>query len=626
MLTRLAFLMLSLFVLVACDDGVKTIDSCGDDIRDPAEACDGPDLGGANCTSVGFYTGTLACGADCQFDTDGCAGRCGDNILDDVEQCEGNSTGVNTCQTLGYTSGELKCDPLNCTFDTSSCVGGCGDGSKQGDEQCDDGNNEPNDGCSPGCLIDEGWTCSGNPSFCITACGDGFIAGEETCDGTNLDGESCESRGFYDGTLACTDCQFDQTDCSGTCGDGVFDGAFGEECDGTDLGGALCSDLGLTGSGLVCDDSCRLDASACTRWVSVSCGTSHTCALDSAGSLWCWGASLPAGVEPTEPPPNENIMTPVLKNLGMPVLQVATGNIHTCVILSNQSLWCWGGNTDFQLGAGILNAATRTPQPVSGLGSGVSAVAAGSAFTCAIANGQIYCWGANGNGQLGIGSTDTQELPQSISLPGAAPTTLATGASHTCVVNASGDLFCWGGSFNGQLGLSTTEDQLSPSQVASIDSIQQIYAGAIHTCAIKLDGTLWCWGSNFHGQLGNGTTVDSWEPSQVSSMGTAVFGGAAPQYSHNCFIKGDQTAWCWGLNQYGQLGNGTGGGGAYLRSAVPVAVSTLSGVISIGAGENHSCAVLADGTLWCWGSNEFGQLGNPTVLTDTNVPVQVVGE
>ncbi len=626
MFHRCILFMFVALLLVSCDDGVKTVDSCGDSIRDPAEDCDGADLGGADCSTAGFYTGTLACKADCSFNTDGCAGRCGDNILDDVEQCEGNSTGTTTCQTLGYSSGELRCDAATCTFDSSGCVGGCGDGTRQGDEQCDDGNTTPDDGCSPGCLIEAGWSCSGNPSFCVTQCGDGIIAGEETCDGTNLDGQTCVSRGFYQGDLICTDCSLDESGCSGTCGDGVLDTAFGEECDGDDLGGALCSDLGLTGSGIVCDGACRLDALACTRWVSVSCGKSHTCALDSAGSLWCWGSSLPAGVEPTEPPPFDAIKAPVQINLGMPVVQVATGDFHTCALLSNQSLWCWGGNTDFQLGAGILDAATRIPQPVSGLGSGVTEVATGSAYTCAIANGQVHCWGSNGNGQLGNGTTTTAQLPQSVPLPGAAPATLSTGASHTCVVNAAGNLFCWGASFYGQLGMDTTVDQLSPSQILAIDSVRHIFAGYIFTCAVKLDGTLWCWGNNFHGQLGNGTTADSWAPVQVSSMGTAVPGGAVPRYNHNCFIKGDQTAWCWGINLYGQLGNGQGGGGAYSRSAVPVAVSGLSGVISIGAGENHSCAVLDDGTLWCWGSNESGQLGNATVLTDTNLPVQVLGE
>jgi len=198
---------------------------------------------------------------------------------------------------------------------------------------------------------------------------------------------------------------------------------------------------------------------------------------------------------------------------------------------------------------------------------------------------------------------------------------VAAGGTHT-VAETDGTVRAWGNNSNGQLGDGTTTQSVTPVQVSGLGDVTAIAGGNLHTVAVKKsDGTIWAWGSNSSGQLGNDNTTDSKVPVQVSSVsGLTDAIAVAAGNAHTVALKSDKTVWTWGDNAKGQLGNGNAGG----NSNVPVPVSGLTDVIAIAAGNLHTVAVKSDGTVWAWGSNSTGQLGNGTT-TDSNVPVQVSG-
>lgn len=248
---------------------------CGDGVRGPGEECDQGDLGGATCTSLGYYEGgELSCTADCTLDRSGCeGGYCGDEIINGPEMCDGEDmsavTCVATCQDYGYYGGELSC-ATNCTLDPSTCVGRCGDEIKNGPEVCD-GSDLGEVTCLSLGYHGGGELACGED--CMTLydggceggyCGDGEVNGDEDCDNLDLGDMTCIDLGYLGGELACTEgCTYDLTLCQeGHCGDGIRSGA--EACDGTDLGGATCASLGYyEGGELACTDGCAFEVTGC---------------------------------------------------------------------------------------------------------------------------------------------------------------------------------------------------------------------------------------------------------------------------------------------------------------------------------------------------------------------------
>ena len=270
-LVILVFAFLPWLVFFGCDAGTKSVDACGDSFVDPGEECD-TDVGEHSCASLGHYDalGELKCTDGCKFDRADCGGRCGDNLVDvgDAEQCDGENLNGKSCQSLGYGGGELACSPI-CQFVLTGCTNACGNGYVEGAEACDDGNNREGDGCSTACAVEEGWACeAGNPSACAPVCLDGQVVGDEDCDLENLEGETCVGLGYYGGELACDfSCAFDESGCEamGRCGDGAIQGDFSEVCDGAELGGQSCQGLGYYGGALACQANCRgFDVTGCT--------------------------------------------------------------------------------------------------------------------------------------------------------------------------------------------------------------------------------------------------------------------------------------------------------------------------------------------------------------------------
>jgi formylglycine-generating enzyme required for sulfatase activity len=242
--------------------------TCGNGAIDPGEQCDGDQLGGATCESLGYNAGPLRCGDDCQFDRSGCGGYCGDGMKNGDEECDGEDLADATCASRGFHPGVLACGP-DCKLDVSHCGGHCGDGQVNGDEVCDgfDFGGETCTtrgfyggtlGCSDDCTTILMTECEGR-------CGDGTKNGPEQCDGDDRGGATCESLGLYPGTLACDgSCKLVTTGCGGHCGDGTRNG--GEPCDGADLGGLTCLDFGYyKAAELSCTPWCAFDVSACTQ-------------------------------------------------------------------------------------------------------------------------------------------------------------------------------------------------------------------------------------------------------------------------------------------------------------------------------------------------------------------------
>ena len=298
---------------------------------------------------------------------------------------------------------------------------------------------------------------------------------------------------------------------------------------------------------------------------------------------------------------------------------IAAGSAHTCAVLDDGTARCWGENGNGQLGNGTTDD-TSVPVAVSGLTDAIDIVT-GTAHSCALlADGTARCWGLNagqlGNGTSGPGASST--VPVTVS--GLADAVdLAAGINHSCALLADGTARCWGVNGQGQLGSgfsgSGTNSNV-PLTVAGLTDTIAISAVGNTSCAALADGTARCWGGNSNGQLGDGTTTDSNVPVAVSGLTDTV--AIATGGAHTCAVLADGAARCWGFNGDGRLGNGTN-----TESCVPVVVSGLSDAVAITAGAAHSCARLADGTARCWGNNGLGRLGNGISGGTSNVPVVV---
>lgn len=317
-------------------------------------------------------------------------------------------------------------------------------------------------------------------------------------------------------------------------------------------------------------------------------------------------------------------------------LQLAAGGTHTCTP-TGTGPFCWGSNGSDQLGAPLT--AMDSVAVASDSDVDFELVSADSAHSCGISDyedGQrLYCWGANGSGQLGIGATGgTAGSPTPVQAPAGGPTSftwVSAGARHTCAVGSDFFAYCWGDNSQGQLGIGTTGPG-TDSLTLVTDSIQflAVAAGANHTCGIRSTGAtdttqVYCWGDNASGQLGDGASpTDRTSPVQVGGTTEYVFVDAGR--AHTCAVEaGTGDVDCWGANDQGQLGDGS----SVASSDVPVATSTTALLRSDGTawgrlavGSKHACAVAAGG-IECWGDNDDGQLGTGSTTVDSNVPVAV---
>ena len=360
------------------------------------------------------------------------------------------------------------------------------------------------------------------------------------------------------------------------------------------------------------------------NFASVSAGYEHSCAVTNSGKALCWGRNLFGNVGDGT---TFNRWVPTqVSGLSSEVSSVAAGYVSSCAIRSG-ALSCWGYNDEGQLGDGTLTP-SNTPVAVTGLGSGVQQVSlspTGKSACAVIVGGAVKCWGANDRGQLGDSSTIRRTAPVQVTGLSSGVSQVAVGGSYACALTTGGAVKCWGANGVGELGIAPlTGDQSEPKDVVGLSSgVTAIGVGLQHACALLSDETAKCWGQNSDGRVGDGTLIARATPVAVINVTGAT--RLSVGQVHSCVIASARVT-CWGANGSGQLGDGATYGG----NAVPTAVTGLpSNVGSISAGGYHTCAAFADGEARCWGMNnngvgQGGQLGDGTV-TNSASPVSVSG-
>ena len=398
----------------------------------------------------------------------------------------------------------------------------------------------------------------------------------------------------------------------------------------------------------------------------LSAGSNFVCAILGDGSVKCWGNNSDGrlGIGSTAAQGDgANEMGDSLARVdlgpGRTAAAISAGNAHVCVILDNGAVKCWGQNdsNSAQLGLGDFNnrgdnageMGANLPAVDLGPGRTATAIAAGGTHTCAILdNGAVKCWGRSNRGQLGydnsntVGGSSSQmgaNLPQ-VNL-GLTAKAITAGDQHTCAILSNDSLKCWGGNLFGQLGIESTVDTgdtsgemavLSPVSLPTGRTVRAISAGAYHTCAVLDNGALACWGYNNHGQLGVGSTFNRGDGSgemgnstQFADLGagrtaTAVAAGDG----HTCVVLDNARLKCWGSATFGAIGSGSSttlgdNTGEMGDNLPPVELGSGRTVLAVTANGSSTCVVLDDGSVKCWGNNSNGQLGyGDTVVRGTS--------
>ena len=345
-----------------------------------------------------------------------------------------------------------------------------------------------------------------------------------------------------------------------------------------------------------------------TGWISVAAGggnipgysVGHTVAVRADGTLWAWGGNCHGQLG------DGTIIdrsTPVQIGTAANWASVAIGHFHTLAIKTDGTLWAWGCNFFGQLGD---NTRINRSSPVQiGTDTNWASVTTGRWHTVAIrTDGTLWTWGANSHGELGDGTTTNRSTPVRIGIA-ANWVSVATGRLHTVAVRTDGSLWTWGYNSWGQLGDGTTTNRSTPVRIAAETNWAYVAAGDFHTVAIRTDASLWAWGTHSPVQLDDGTIANPSTPVRIGTDTNWASVATGVSNAHTVAIKTDGSLWAWGDNCSGQLGNGS-----HTWHHVPVQIGVDTNWASVAAGRSHTVAIRTDGSLWAWGDNEFGQLGN----------------
>ena len=364
------------------------------------------------------------------------------------------------------------------------------------------------------------------------------------------------------------------------------------------------------------------------RYVEV--GSYHACAITTAEESICWGFNEDGQTA-------TGVLSPISGMArvasGLSVRVTSSGRYHSCEVTLSGDVYCSGSNT-----TGQVNGSPSAPFPsftrVQPLpATAFRIVAAGLSHSCALSlSQQLWCWGSNGEGQIGNGLVEPGAAYAPVFIGDGYRAVTATGL-HTCALTVAGNAECWGWNASGQLGDGSTETRGTPIAITGftfrtepstvppapdpdfyIPGQAYISAGFAHTCGILVDNTAACWGEGENGQLGRGTAGDANLPVPVS--GGLEFRAISAGYRHTCAIAVDGAAYCWGDNAQGQLGDGS-----FTSSLTPVPVSGGLTWQSISAGDTFSCGVTTGGVLYCWGDNVYGQLGTTGGGSPAPVPL-----
>ncbi len=365
-----------------------------------------------------------------------------------------------------------------------------------------------------------------------------------------------------------------------------------------------------------------------TTVTDISAGGDHTCAIDSDNQLWCWGNNADGQIGTGNS--GGDVLTPVRisdPDATDPTTELAdaiavsAGANHTCAVDSANRAWCWGANDRGELGnAGSVSG--NSPIRVDA-GNGLIAAATISTYnnhTCAVdTSGKTWCWGGDAGGRLGNVATGQQLVPDEVAENVASNTidTVDVGSTHSCARSTGDDVWCWGANANGQVGDGSTSNRTTPG-AALLNGSQTVSTGGTHTCSIDTGGQARCWGDNTNGQLGINSTTQQLSPVALPTLTNAAEIDLG--LDHSCAIDTNGQTICWGDNGKGQLGDGSNS-----QRLVPTNVSDVNSLITaarISAGDTHTCAIDTNGQAWCWGNNTNGQLGDGT-QTERNIPDKV---
>ncbi len=564
------------FSTSVCRSGSCAIETCAtgyDDCDDdPANGCETNLRTVLDCGSCGTPCEIAgAAGVTCA--TGSCvATDCATGLMD----CDGNGS----CETDVYDV--MNCGgcgaAYECSFDNAGALCSLGVCSFNGCDadwgDCDmDFDQVPSNGCETSLVTTSNCGSCGNPCSPANATGNCSTGSCRigSCNGTY---RNCEG-GVADGCES--NINRDEDHCGGC----------GNSCTGV-CHGATCHDV-----------------------AGVVAGSGHTCAWLTNGTAWCWGdnrqGQLGDGTTTSRVYP--------VQVTGMPnnVVGMTAGDRHTCAWMSGQRLYCWGSNGTGQLGDGTM---TRRPSPVwvNGAGNVVQAAGGGS-HTCALrADEKVLCWGQNIHGQLGDGTNTRRLSPALVFGDGGAGgvVDLGAGGNTSCAVQIwEGDhrVFCWGDNGQGQIGDGTTTNRVDPTQMMGLPAgATDVVVAPNFTCVAHGSGVS-CVGNNQNGQLGDGTTTNRLTAVAVRNLtGTnyrSLDIAGVSNTGHGCVSKEAGRVNCWGSNGYGQLGDGT-----MTDQTRPVQTSGITTAVGVATGSGHSCALLSDGTLRCWGSGALGKLGN----------------
>ena len=469
-----------------------------------------------------------------------------------------------------------------------------------------------------GCVID---------TFGISE-GRGSIESDTDGTGVTTETSAAATAATTAGPSATDTTHGDTTGSESVCGNEAVEG--NEECDdGNDVNG----------------DGCQTTCTT-TLATAVATGLHHTCILLFDGSVRCWGASAGGklGNGAMENLGDDGSVSDVpLTDVGVAVRALALGDYHSCALLQTDNVRCWGQAANGALGYGNNEGIGDDESPSAAgdvpVGGVVRQISLGEIFSCArLEGGKIRCWGLNGDGQLGhanemdVGDDETPASVGDIDLGGTA-VSIAAGGSHVCAVMEMGKLRCWGHGDNGELGYGSfldVGDDETPSDagdIALVGAVVQVSAGHAHTCARLNSGAVKCWGAASNGVLGYGNTEAIGDDETLQFLEDVSLGVEASfitsGLTHNCVLTAAGGIKCWGRGLEGQLGYGKtqNVGDDELPDAVGL-VDVGGPAVSIAAGGNHTCALLVDGTLRCWGDGAYGVLGtgNTATIGDDEIP------
>ena len=342
-------------------------------------------------------------------------------------------------------------------------------------------------------------------------------------------------------------------------------------------------------------------------------GGQHTCALSAGDVAYCWGQNTSGqlGLGRVAGRFERPTVVPTAVATPLRFVHLTAGDTHTCGLTREGVAYCWGWNGRGELGDGTTET-RAVPTPVATSVRFRALVAAHYAATCGLAlDGRAYCWGTNNRGSLGDGSLENRLLPTPVAAV-SGPFRHLTLGYQSCALTEAGRAYCWGGNTFGALGVGDSTDRLVPTPVAGDLPFAALSAGGYSACALTTEGAAYCWGINSEGELGQGSVGPPvLVPRVVATrlrFRSLTVGGA-----HACALTAGGRAYCWGSNGTGAIGDGTASEGTTMvRRPQPTAVRGGLTFQVVVAGSGHTCALTPSSVLYCWGSNTFGQLGDST--------------